>query len=212
MSAAPNRVSGCSTRPVPMRSRSWTRAASANGSRAATPRTIATSSSTRKKKRRRGLQAEWLADYAREIDNLRAALDWAFSPGGDGSIGVALTAAAGPLWMRLSLIEECRSRTKQALGALGTGGTRDPREEMKLHAALGASTSSESEMGAAYTNALAIAESLGDIRVPAARARGLYYFHAASSRFRAALPFAQKFHDLAAKVGRTLALSFSANT
>ena len=26
---------------------------------------------------------EWLADYAREIDNLRAALDWAFSPGGD---------------------------------------------------------------------------------------------------------------------------------
>ena len=37
---------------------------------------------------------EWLAEYAREIDNLRAALDWAFSPGGDGSIGVALTTAA----------------------------------------------------------------------------------------------------------------------
>ena len=45
---------------------------------------------------------EWLADYAREIDNLRAALDWAFSPGGDASIGVALTAAAVPLWMQLS--------------------------------------------------------------------------------------------------------------
>ena len=43
---------------------------------------------------------EWLADYALEIDNLRAALDWAFSPDGDGSIGVALTAAAVPLWMR----------------------------------------------------------------------------------------------------------------
>ena len=53
---------------------------------------------------------EWLADYAREIDNLRAALDWACSPGGDGSIGVALTAAAFPLWMRLSLLEECRGR------------------------------------------------------------------------------------------------------
>ncbi len=70
---------------------------------------------------------EWLADYAREIDNLRAALDWAFSPGGDGSIGVALTAAAVPLWMRLSLLEECRSRAKQALGALGTARSRDPR-------------------------------------------------------------------------------------
>jgi predicted ATPase/DNA-binding winged helix-turn-helix (wHTH) protein len=54
--------------------------------------------------------AEWLAEYGRQIDNLRAALDWAFSPGGDGSIGVALTAAAVPLWMQLSLLEECRSR------------------------------------------------------------------------------------------------------
>ena len=26
---------------------------------------------------------DWLADYAQEIDNLRAALDWAFSPGGE---------------------------------------------------------------------------------------------------------------------------------
>src|SRR5207245_11284620 len=36
---------------------------------------------------------EWLAHYAGEIDNLRSALDWAFSPGdGDISVGVALTA------------------------------------------------------------------------------------------------------------------------
>ena len=27
-----------------------------------------------------------LADYGRQIDNLRAALDWAFSPGGDLSV------------------------------------------------------------------------------------------------------------------------------
>ena len=85
--------------------------------------------------------SEWLADYSREIDNLRAALDWSFSPSGDEAIGVALTAAAVPLWMRLSLLEECRGRAKQAVGALGTGGTRDPREEMRLQAALGASTS-----------------------------------------------------------------------
>src|SRR6266699_2511888 len=71
---------------------------------------------------------EWLADYAREIDNVRAALNWAFSPSGDGSIGVALTAAAFPLWMRLSLLEECRTRAKQALGVLGTGGTWDRRD------------------------------------------------------------------------------------
>ena len=49
--------------------------------------------------------------------------------------------------MRLSLHKECRSRAKQALGALGTGGARDPREEMKLHAALGTSTAGGSRDG-----------------------------------------------------------------
>src|SRR5204862_5615556 len=51
--------------------------------------------------------AQWLADYAGEIDNLRVALDWAFSRAGDGSVGVALTTAAVPLWLRMSLLEEC---------------------------------------------------------------------------------------------------------
>src|SRR5229473_2689637 len=141
--------------------------------------------------------AEWLADYAREIDNLRTALDWAFSPSGDGSMGVALTAAAVPLWMRLSLLEECRSHAKQALGALGTGGTWDRRDEMRLHAALGASTSEAPEVGAAFTKALDVAESLSDTEYQLRALRGLYFYHAGSGRHRAALQFAQKFHDLA---------------
>ena len=41
-------------------------------------------------------RAEWMSEYQPKIDNLRAALDWAFSPDGDASIGVALTAAAVP--------------------------------------------------------------------------------------------------------------------
>ena len=45
--------------------------------------------------------AEWLPEYGRQIDNLRAGLDWAFSPTGDHSIGMALTAAAVPLWTHL---------------------------------------------------------------------------------------------------------------
>jgi hypothetical protein len=70
---------------------------------------------------------------------LRAALDWAFSPAGDASVGVALTADAVPLWMHLSLLEECRSRVEQALAGLGPEANRDAAHEMKLHAALGAS-------------------------------------------------------------------------
>ena len=69
---------------------------------------------------------EWSDDYGWCIDNLRAALDWAFSPGGDASIGVALTATAVPLWMHLSLIDECRSRAEQAL-AVPSGGAKPTR-------------------------------------------------------------------------------------
>jgi predicted ATPase len=49
------------------------------------------------------------------IDDVRAALDWAFSPGGEPSIGVALTVSAVPLWMEMSLIAEARERVERAL-------------------------------------------------------------------------------------------------
>ena len=56
--------------------------------------------------------AEWLAAYRPHIDDLRAALDWAFSPSGDVGVGVALTAAAVPLWTHLSLLTECRATSR----------------------------------------------------------------------------------------------------
>jgi predicted ATPase/DNA-binding winged helix-turn-helix (wHTH) protein len=141
--------------------------------------------------------SECLTDYIGEIDNLRAALDWAFSPGGDGSLGVALTNASVPLWLHLSLIEECGYRAKQALGALKSLGRSDLREEMRLHAALGASTSKAPEMGKAWTTALDIAESLGDTEYQLRALRGLYFYHTGRNRYRTAMPFAQRFHELA---------------
>jgi predicted ATPase/DNA-binding winged helix-turn-helix (wHTH) protein len=141
--------------------------------------------------------AEWLADYAREIDNLRAALDWAFSPGGDGSIGVALTAAAVPLWMRLSLLDECRGRAERALAVLGAGASQDARHEMKLHAAVAASASPETSM--AYTRALEIAESLDDAEYRLRALCGLWAYQTASGRHRVALELAQRFYALAAE-------------
>jgi hypothetical protein len=82
---------------------------------------------------------EWLADYAREIDNLRTAVDWAFSPSGDASIGVGLTAAGVPLWLQLSMVGECLSCVEQALAWLAREARVDVCSEMKLQAALGAS-------------------------------------------------------------------------
>lgn len=140
---------------------------------------------------------DWLADYAPEIDNLRVALDWAFSSGGEASTGVALTVAAVPLWIRLSLLEECRGRAQQALDALGTAATEDPQAAMRLHAALGGSTPEASEMVAAFTKTLDIAKRLGNFDYQLRALKGLYFYYAGSGQARAAHPFAQEFHALA---------------
>jgi predicted ATPase len=146
--------------------------------------------------------SEWLAEYRPKIDNLRAALDWASSPGGDASIGVALTAAAVPLWMHLSLLDECRGRVERALATIEGEENADARPEMKLHAALGASliytrSPTGPEVGTAWTKALELAESLDDAEYRLRSLRGLWLFHTASSRHRIALALAEGFCTLA---------------
>ena len=63
---------------------------------------------------------EWLASYAWQIDNLRAALQWAYSSTGDAEVGMALTVAAIPLWFQLSSTDECRECVERALSRLGS--------------------------------------------------------------------------------------------
>jgi predicted ATPase len=120
---------------------------------------------------------EWLADYGHHIDNLREALDWAFSPNGDAEIGIALMAAAVPLWMHLSLIDECRDRIEKALAALGNGANPDPRREMKLQVALGTALMNTRsavipDIAAAWTKALEASREPWRYRLPVALALG----------------------------------------
>jgi predicted ATPase len=146
--------------------------------------------------------AEWLADYGRQIDNLRAALDWAFSPGSDASIGVALTAAAVPLWTHLSLLDECRTRVERALATIKGEERADARREMKLYAALGTSLmytrGAVPELVPALTRALEIAESLDEVDYQLRSLWGLWSSHIISGQHRIALALAQRFDTLAA--------------
>ncbi|HEF5153475.1 transcriptional regulator [Burkholderia multivorans] len=54
----------------------------------------------------------------RELGNLRAALDWAFSPNGNAEVGIALAAVAVPCLFDLALVDECRERARVALYAM----------------------------------------------------------------------------------------------
>lgn len=57
----------------------------------------------------------WMAHYTSLFGDVRAALDWAFSPSGDASIGVDLTMAAIPLWLLSSQADELQRRIGRAL-------------------------------------------------------------------------------------------------
>ncbi|MBR0727661.1 winged helix-turn-helix domain-containing protein [Bradyrhizobium japonicum] len=146
---------------------------------------------------------DWMGDYGRHIDNLRAALGWAFSPSGDVQIGAGLTAAAVPLCVHSSLLEECRGRVERAIAALGAAVNGDARLEMKLHTALGTTLifvtdAKITALGEAWTKALELAERLDDVEHQLRSLLGLWFFHRVAGRLRASLTAAQRFSALAA--------------
>jgi predicted ATPase len=142
----------------------------------------------------------WLARYGRQIGQVRAALDWAFSPTGAAEIGVALTVAAVPLWVLFSLMEECRGRVERALS--GPVESRDARRNMQLYAALGSAVyltkGSCPETLAAWTTALEIAESLDDADYRLRALWALFSEWFTSGHYRTALGVAERFCTYAA--------------
>jgi predicted ATPase/DNA-binding winged helix-turn-helix (wHTH) protein len=149
--------------------------------------------------------AEWLAVYGLDIDNVRAALDWAFSPGGDVTIGVALTVASERLWFGLSLMDECRRRVEHVLSilqpaSLQRGVSGSTGHEMQLYATLAVALFNTKgagpEAGAAWTDVLEIAELLDDTEYRLRALWGLWYNHISNGECRAALTLAQRYHTL----------------
>ena len=144
-----------------------------------------------------------LADFASELDNVRAALEWSFSSSGDPSMGVALASATVPYLFDLSLLSECCSRARQALAVYdSTMESEIPADTvLKLRAALAA--------GLVYTNgpgpeaqhewmnlyAEALLQKNTDYEARALW--GLWNTHQYGGEPKAALLMAQRFSDLA---------------
>jgi predicted ATPase/DNA-binding winged helix-turn-helix (wHTH) protein len=143
---------------------------------------------------------EWLRDHARQIDDLRAALDWAFSASGDAATGMALAAAAVPLWFQMSLINEGIARVTQALAALGSVPDPDGRRSMRLYAALGSfgryAGASLVDNTAAWSTALELADRLGDVDYQL-RALWALWANQNHSDYRLSLDLARRFRNVA---------------
>jgi predicted ATPase/DNA-binding winged helix-turn-helix (wHTH) protein len=150
---------------------------------------------------------EWLATYAHHIDNVRAALDWASSESGDDAIFVTLAIAAVPLWLQLSLLDECQVRVEQAIGRLGPETAGHSRQRMRLTAALAVALTHKSGPGpqikAAWTSVLETAESMDDRDYRLRALWGLWVDSINGGEYQRALAFARKFSDTASELPGT---------
>src|ERR1700722_16319116 len=106
-----------------------------------------------------------LSGYAPHIGNVRAALGWALSHHGDAAVGIELATSAAPLFVGLSLLEECRGWCERALAALDDA-SRGTRQEMILQEALAMSSmltkGLSDQVRAEFERGLALAEAFQD--------------------------------------------------
>jgi hypothetical protein len=125
-------------------------------------------------------------------------------------MGVALTAAAVPLWVQLSLLEECRERAVLALARLADTSADAPRLRMQLSAALGWSlmygVGRAREAGPAWTVTLQLAEQLNDCDYLLRALWGLCIDQFNNGEFRKALEFAHRFAGAVAGSANTVDL------
>jgi predicted ATPase len=146
---------------------------------------------------------EDMAHYGREIDNIRAALDWSFSAAGDTRIGLELTAAYVPMWMHFALVAECRERVERALASIEPHSSAPLR--MQLQIALGTAliitTGSVERSRMALIAALEVAESLDDVDAQLRPLWALWALDFQVGDCRAAQFSAERFSRIADRIG-----------
>jgi len=151
------------------------------------------------------LSIDDVARYGREIDNVRAALDWSFSQGGDAAIGVALTAAFAPVWLHLSLVIECRERAERAVEILAPGFNLGAPLERRLHIALAVALiltmGPVDRTRAVVAKARELAESVDDVEAQLRMLWAQWSVEFTTGECRAARATVRRFSEVARRTG-----------
>jgi predicted ATPase/DNA-binding winged helix-turn-helix (wHTH) protein len=136
-----------------------------------------------------------LSGYAAYIGNVRAALLWSFSDDGDVSVGVELAAWTAPLFVGLSLLEECTRWCERALTDLDDA-TRGTRQEMILQEALAISLmytgGNSDQVRTAIERGLHLEETFGQVPRKLQLFLSLYSLLMRLADFRGALKVAEQ--------------------
>jgi len=133
---------------------------------------------------------EDMEPFTREIDNVRAALEWSFSSAGDAETGVSLTAAYVPGWLYAGLPTECSERTGRAMKHLTRGMNVAVPLQMQLYFGFGLmpayTMSPVKPAKTALAKALALAEQIGDPQAQFQILWGLWVLNSESGECHAA--------------------------
>jgi predicted ATPase/DNA-binding winged helix-turn-helix (wHTH) protein len=78
---------------------------------------------------------DWLAAYDYAIDDVRTAVEWAFSINGDVTLGAEITVAAIPFGFQMALIDEFRDLVENALRRLSITASPQPLTQSRLNSA-----------------------------------------------------------------------------
>ena len=134
------------------------------------------------------------------LDDVRSALDWAFSADGDAILGAKLTAAAVPLWVQFASFAECRRRVDQAIPCIVAQDDASLRCKMRLHCALGAvghlslpNPLDPVSAIEAWRIALSLAERLEDVELKLSALWGLWFANYVVGENGSCLGFARRF-------------------
>ncbi len=115
------------------------------------------------------LSADNVARCSRELDNVRSALDWSFSPEGDPVIGKVLTAAFAPIWTHMSLVGECCARVEHMYAVhgrdLNLSGALERQMCFAYAVALGATMAPVDRARAAVARAVELAQGIDSIEL-----------------------------------------------
>jgi predicted ATPase/DNA-binding winged helix-turn-helix (wHTH) protein len=132
---------------------------------------------------RLGATAGWLSKvervdlFSEHLGNVRAALEWGFSPHGETSSAIALAAASALVFTDLSLLDECRIWSQRAISAMDDT-TRGTTHELELQASLAMSLmftqGNGEDVRKAFTRGIALAK---DLAQPYREMRLLSGFH-----------------------------------
>lgn len=157
-------------------------------------------------------RSEKRAALARQLGNVRAALEWSLADRGDIELGIQLAVASAGLYIELSLLSEYRRWTERALSALDDR-MRGSRWEMELQAGLGHCLMYTKGNGGQAQSALErgceIAEALDDRYTQLRLLTRLHMCYRRAGYFSRLLPIARRIEAIASDINDPIGVAAS---